>query len=404
MNNGLLVDPHDDKAIADALLKLVADKNQWLECRRNGWRNIHLFSWPEHCRTYLTRVAACRMRHPQWQTDTPGAPDDDAEDSLWDSLNDVNESALHLSIDEKISSNGSLSELDEGADAELPDQVKRILSKIKKQAHPESQPGSTKPVGATSGNTLNKYPLLRRRRRLFVFALDCYNENGEPERKLVQVIQEAFRAVRSDHQLSRISGFAISTAMPLAETLNLLKLGKIQATDFDALICGSGSEVYYPGTVQCVDSDGRMQPDQDFAAHIDYRWAYDGIKRTIAKLMNSQDGEGNQKAEVSENVVEDVTASNDHCISFLINDPKKVSQVLAFRTSNAPMESWLMGSFNLFIFSSQAKPIDELRQKVRMRGLRCHLMYCRNSTRLQVIPLLASRSQALRYDFFFINL
>ncbi|KAJ6840893.1 putative sucrose-phosphate synthase 2 [Iris pallida] len=34
-----------------------------------------------------------------------------------------------------------------------------------------------------------------------------------------------------------------------------------------------------------------------------------------------------------------------------------------------------------------------------MRGLRCHLMYCRNSTRLQVVPLLASRSQALRYLF-----
>lgn len=324
LNNGLLVDPHDDRAIADALLKLVADKNQWVECRRNGWRNIHLFSWPEHCRTYLTRVAACRMRHPQWQTDNPGAPDDDADDSLWDSLNDVHDSSLRLSIDEKISLNGT-PELDDDDDSEdgLPDQVNRILNKIKKQEHPESQLGSINPSLATSGNVLNKYPLLRRRRRLFVFALDCYNENGEPERKLVQVIQEVFRAVRSDHQLSRISGFAVSTAMPLSETLNLLKLGKIQATDFDALICSSGSEVYYPGTAQCVDADGRMQPDQDFSTHIDYRWAYDGVKRTIAKLMNSQE----------DDVVEDVTASNDHCISFLINDPKKVyiQQVFAFR-------------------------------------------------------------------------
>lgn len=339
LNNGLLVDPHDDRAIADALLKLVADKNQWIECRRNGWRNIHLFSWPEHCRTYLTRVAACRMRHPQWQTDTPGAPDDDAEESLWDSLNDVHDSSLRLSIDEKISLNGSpMLDDDDDADDGLSDHMKRILSKINKQAHPESQLGSMNPTVATSGNVLNKYPLLRRRRRLFVLALDCYNEKGEPERKLVQVIQEVFRAVRSDHQLSRISGFAISTAMPLSETLNLLKLGKIQVTDFDALICSSGSEVYYPGTVQCVDADGRMQPDQDFATHIDYRWAYDGVKRTIAKLMNSQEGQGNQEAVVSENVVEDVTASNDHCISFLINDPKKVyiQQVFAFRTPLFP--------------------------------------------------------------------
>lgn len=34
LNNGLLVDPHDQKAIADALLKLVAEKNLWAECRK----------------------------------------------------------------------------------------------------------------------------------------------------------------------------------------------------------------------------------------------------------------------------------------------------------------------------------------------------------------------------------
>lgn len=40
--------------------------------------------------------------------------------------------------------------------------------------------------------------------------------------------------------------------------------------------------------------------------------------------------------------------------------------------------------------------MDDLRQKLRMRGLRCHPMYCRSSTRLQTVPLLASRAQALR--------
>lgn len=38
----------------------------------------------------------------------------------------------------------------------------------------------------------------------------------------------------------------------------------------------------------------------------------------------------------------------------------------------------------------QAKKIDELRQKLRMKGLRFHPMYCRGSSRMQVIPLLAS--------------
>ncbi|KAH1253471.1 putative sucrose-phosphate synthase 4 [Glycine max] len=56
LNNGLLIDPHDHKSIEEALLKLVADKNLWLECRKNGLKSIHRFSWPEHCRNYLSHV------------------------------------------------------------------------------------------------------------------------------------------------------------------------------------------------------------------------------------------------------------------------------------------------------------------------------------------------------------
>nr|XP_029121820.1 sucrose-phosphate synthase isoform X2 [Elaeis guineensis] len=380
LNNGLLIDPHDQKAIADALLKLVADKNLWHECRKNGWRNIHLFSWPEHCRTYLTRVAACRMRHPQWQTDTP--TDDmvvDVEESFGDSLKDVQESSLRLSVDgEKSSPNGSLEhnqaefeKVAEGkGDTEVQDQVKKILNKIKKQVPEPQATGSSKKQTEVSGQTINKYPLLRRRRRLFVIALDSYDSKGAPEKKMLQVIQEVFRAIRSDSQMSRISGFALSTAMPISETLELLKSGKILATDFDALICSSGSEVYYPGTSQCMDANGRLCADPDYATHIEYRWGYDGVKRTLTKLMASQDGQGDSKPEnSSSNIEEDVKSSNPHCVSFFIED------------------------------STKAKPVDDLRQKLRMRGLRCHLMYCRNLTRLQVIPLLASRSQALRYLF-----
>ncbi|XP_008794597.2 probable sucrose-phosphate synthase 2 [Phoenix dactylifera] len=378
LNNGLLVDPHDQKAIADALLKLVADKNLWHECRKNGWRNIHLFSWPEHCRTYLTRVAACRMRHPQWQTDTP-TDDMVVEESLGDSLKDVQESSLRLSVDgEKSSLNGSLehnqAELEKVAegkgDTELQDQVKKIMSKIKKQVPEPQATGGAKKQTEASGQTINKYPLLRRRRRLFMIALDSYDNKGAPDKKMLQVIQEVFRAIRSDSQMSRISGFALSTAMPISETLELLKSGKIPATDFDALICSSGSEVYYPGTSQCIDANGKLCADPDYATHIEYRWGYDGVKTTLAKLMASQDGRGDSKPQnSSSNIEEDVKSSNPHCVSFFIKD------------------------------STKAKPVNDLRRKLRMRGLRCHLMYCRNLTRLQVIPLLASRSQALRYLF-----
>ncbi|CAO1947040.1 unnamed protein product [Urochloa humidicola] len=361
LSNGLLVDPHDQNAISDALLKLVADKNLWQECRRNGLRNIHLYSWPEHCRTYLTRVAGCRLRNPRWLKDTPADAGADEEELLEDSM-DAQDLSLRLSIDGEKTSLC----INEPPSSDPHDQVQRIMNKIKQSlALPPSMSSITdgaKNSAEATGSAVNKYPLLRRRRRLFIIAVDCYQDDGRASKKMLQVIQEVFRSVRSDSQLSKISGFALSTAMPLSETLQLLQLGKISATDFDALICGSGSEVYYPGTAQCIDAEGKLRPDQDYLLHISHRWSHDGLKQTIAKLMATQDG--------SSDVIErDVVSSNAHCVSFLIKDPKKV------------------------------KTIDEMRERLRMRGLRCHIMYCRNSTRLQVVPLLASRSQALRYLF-----
>ncbi|KAF0916521.1 hypothetical protein E2562_007599 [Oryza meyeriana var. granulata] len=362
LNNGLLVDPHDQNAIADALLKLVADKNLWQECRRNGLRNIQLYSWPEHCRTYLTRIAGCRIRNPRWLTDTPADAAAEEEEALEDSLMDVQDLSLRLSIDGERGSS-----MNEPPPSDPQDSVQRIMNKIKRssvsspQAASADTDGAKIPADATAtAGAVNKYPLLRRRRRLFVIAVDCYGDDGRSSKRMLQVIQEVFRAVRSDSQMSRISGFALSTAMPLSETLKLLQMGKIPPTEFDALICGSGSEVYYPGTVQCVDAEGRLRPDQDYLLHINHRWSHDGAKQTIAKL--AQDGSGTT-------VEPDVESCNPHCVAFFIKDPKKV------------------------------RTIDEMRERMRMRGLRCHLIYCRNATRLQVVPLLASRSQALRYLF-----
>ncbi|GMI70496.1 sucrose phosphate synthase 3F, sucrose phosphate synthase B [Hibiscus trionum] len=358
LNNGLLVDPHDQKSIADALLKLVSEKNLWHDCRKNGWKNIHLYSWPEHCRTYLTKVAACRMRHPQWQTDTPGDEVSAEVSSLNDSLKDVQDMSLRLSVDgDKSSLTGSLDPVaSSSGEPELQDQVKRVLSKMNK---PETNPKETE--GVKLENVASKYPILRRRRRLVVLSLDCYDNKGLPDKKMVQIIQDIFKAVRLDTQSAKFTGFAISTALPVSETVEFLKSAKIQVNDFDALICGSGSEVYYPGTYTA--EDGKLFADPDYASHIAFHWGYEGLKKTIWKLMNA---EGDQNSPCVE---EDVKSSNAHCVAYFVKD------------------------------LSKAKKVDDLRQKLRMRGLRCHPMYCRNSTRIHVVPLLASRAQALRYLF-----
>ncbi|KAE8668085.1 putative sucrose-phosphate synthase 1 [Hibiscus syriacus] len=325
LNNGLLVDPHDQKAISSALLKLVA---------------------------------ACRMRYPQWQTDTPGDDVSAEVSSLNDSLKDVIDMSLRLSVDgDKASLTGSLDPVAlSSGDPELQDQVKRVLSKINK---PEINLKETE--GVKLENVASKYPILRRRRRLVVLTLDCYDSKGFPDKKIIQIIQDIFKAIRLDTQIVKFTGFSISTAMPVSETVEFLKSAKIQVNDFDALICGSGSEVYYPGTYTAEDR--KLFADPDYASHVAFHWGYEGLKKTICKLMNPE-GERNSPC-----VEEDVKSSNAHCVSYFVKDLCK------------------------------AKKVDDLRQMLRMRGLRCHPMYCRNLTRIQVVPLLASRAQAFRYLF-----
>lgn len=319
------MDPHDQQAIADALLKLVSEKNLWVECRKNGWKNIHLFSWPEHCRTYLTRVAACRMRHPQWQTDTPGEEMAAEESSFNDSLKDVQDMSLRLSVDgDKSSLNGSLDYTAASSGDPVQDQVKRVLSKIKK---PDSDSNDKEAEKKLLDNAVSKYPMLRRRRRLIVIALDCYDSEGAPDKKMIQIVNDVFKVVRSDPQSSRVSGFALSTAMPVSETIEFLNSMKIEANEFDALICSSGGEVYYPGTY--TEEGGKLFPDPDYAAHIDYRWGCDGLKKTIWKLMNTTEGGENSKNS-SCPIQEDQKSSNAHCISYLIKDPSKVMRKMGF--------------------------------------------------------------------------
>ncbi|KAK4391571.1 putative sucrose-phosphate synthase 1 [Sesamum angolense] len=123
LDNGLLVDPHDQQSIADALLKLVADKHLWAKCRANGLKNIHLFSWPEHCKTYLSKIASCKPRQPRWLRN-----DDDDENSESDSPSDSLRDIQDISLNLKFSFDGDKNESRENAYGSLDSEDRKRLS------------------------------------------------------------------------------------------------------------------------------------------------------------------------------------------------------------------------------------------------------------------------------------
>eukprot|EP00850_Spirogloea_muscicola_P005647 SM000026S08896 [mRNA] locus=s26:320151:326233:+ [translate_table: standard] len=359
LSNGLLVDPHDDKAIADALLKLVGDRKMWVECRRSGLRNIHAYSWPEHCRTYLSKVAMCRMRHPQWRSDL----DTQDTESATDSLRGIGDLSLRMSLDAR----GSLKALDmEKLLLERGTSLKPGLKSMQEEDPSEDHSAAQQQGSADAAGAVGSH--LKQKKRLFVVAVDDYSSSGEQKGGLLSGIQ-ALLQCQKDGKLGKDVALGVATAMVGREVLDLLERAGVSVQEIDVLIAGSGSELYYPSAVASSESGkgGPLVVDPDYAAHIDYRWGGDGLRRTMARLTSGEaDGlEGRNKRAL----IEESSRCGQYRLVYRVNDP------------------------------GQAPTQEDLRKKLRMRGLRCHAIYVRGDVFLHLLPLHASRAQALRYLF-----
>ncbi|KAL6985245.1 putative protein serine/threonine kinase [Sarracenia purpurea var. burkii] len=355
LDNGLLVDPHNEQSIADALLKLVADKQLWARCRQNGLKNIHLFSWPEHCKTYLYRIANCRPRQPQWQKTDDGF-ENSASDSPSDSLRDIHDLSLNLKMSmdgENVEGSGTFDDVldSENSAADGKNRLENAILAL-------SKGGEENPQDAKVDSSMSKSLALRRRKFIFVIAIDC--EITSDFLHIIEVIIEA----AGDNSAGSI-GFILSTASSITEIFSFLESGGLSPMDFDAFICNSGSELYYPAsTSEDGPSELPIRADLDYQSHIDYRWGGEGLRKTlvrwVASINDKQGAEGGL-------VGEDEAGSGTHCY--------------AFKLKNQAMVPF----------------VKELRKFMRIQGLRCHVVYCQNGTKMNVIPLLASRSQVLRY-------
>ncbi|XP_058112059.1 probable sucrose-phosphate synthase 1 isoform X2 [Magnolia sinica] len=366
LENGLLVDPHDQQAIADALLKLVADKQLWARCRQNGLKNIHLFSWPEHCKTYLSRIASCRPRHPQWRR-SDDAYENSESDSPGDSLRDIQDISLNL----KLSLDGEKGEESAAPDSALDSEESTVDGKSKlESAVLKFSKGVLKTTKRTlssdraeQGGSTSKFPMLRRRKHIFVIALDTDSNTD-----LLEFIQKIFDAAHMA-MTSGFIGFILSTSLTISEIHSLLVSGGMNATDFDAFICNSGSDLYYPSSNSSEDMPSATELpfviDLDYHSQIEYRWGGEGLRKTLVRWTDSV---VDKKGENEERIVtEDEQRSTTYCYAFNVNNPTRIPSV------------------------------KELRKMMRIQGLRCHVVYSHDGTKLHVIPVLASRSQALRY-------
>nr|GEV55390.1 probable sucrose-phosphate synthase 1 [Tanacetum cinerariifolium] len=353
LDNGLLIDPHDQQSIADALLKLVADKQLWLKCKQNGLKNIHLFSWPEHCKTYLARIACCRPRHPQWESSAVGYEYSESQ-SPEDSLRDLND--LKISLDGVINDQGS-TDTSSAAASKSKSSIGKKLESLAKYSFKEKSGGNkaeTLPKSASQDKI--EFPGLRRKKSVFVVAIDC-----GMTKEYVEIIKMIIEIVRVDKKRESI-GLVLPTASSISEIHSFLKSNKISSSEFDALICNSGSEIYYPSSGEEGFKSLPFVLDSDYSSHIDYRWGGDHLKNTLVHWASSIRGRKKDKE-----LAAACDSGSKHCFTFKIKNLESIP------------------------------PVKDLREFLRKQALRCQAIYCQNGTKLNVIPFVASRAQALRY-------
>lgn len=314
LDNGLLVDPHDQQSIADALLKLVADKQLWARCRQNGLKNIHLYSWPEHCKTYLSRIASCKPRHPQWQRSDDGAETSES-DSPSDSLRDIQDLSLNLkfSMDgEKSGTSVNENSLESEGSIDRKSKIENaVLAWSKGISRDTRKAGFSEKA---DHNSSGKFPVLRRRKHLVVIAVDC-----DTITDLIETTKKIFEATGKESTEGSV-GYILSTSLNISEIRSFLMSGGLSPNDFDAFICNSGSDLYYPS----INSEDRLfVVDFYYHSHIEYRWGGEGLRKTLVRWATST----NDKKSGSEEQI--VTASEqlstDYCYAFKVQKPGMVN-------------------------------------------------------------------------------
>lgn len=207
------------------------------------------------------------------------------EEPMSDSLRDVEDVSLRFSMEGDLKINGELDAVT---------RQKELIEAITRRAASSGKPSA------------NYFP--GRRQWLCAIAIDCYNSTGDWTETFQAIIKNVMQAACSGLGLGRI-GFVLLTGSSLQETVEALKCCQVNIEAFDALVCNSGSEMYYPWR--------EMVADVDYEAHIEYRWPGENVRSMVKRLATIE-------GEAEDDIVNYVGACSSRCYSYRVKPGAKV--------------------------------------------------------------------------------
>ncbi|CAG9460146.1 unnamed protein product [Pedinophyceae sp. YPF-701] len=368
LSNGYLVEPTDADEVADCLVKLLTNPQDWDEKSKSGLHNINYYSWHNHCKRYMEtievvkRVKASAKAHLRTYT---GSFDQGKFEELSGRANDGPMLKRKPSDDDEAGPKiTEVRAYDEGAAA-------------------NGAPIDDSFVGLTSehaGNDLDDVSPVAHYTSLLSVALDGPHTVAQTAQLLKLAV--AFRVA------ARLRGrmpIVVNSNLDLESTKVLLKSQGCNLATVDYIIANGGAEMWHVHVVQGDASRVQVVGEEDYDKHITFRWDRQAVFRTVLRASVSKQDDKRQ-------------------LEPLRIDPSKP----------APMHPYHV-MFNVQPSEGTDAPtlVNLMRKKLRHQGLRCSMTlqlrpdapeatYCGCMSQasegiLHITPVRATRSLALRW-------
>ena len=206
-----------------------------------------------------------------------------------DSLRGVEDLSLKVSVDGDFKLNGEL---------DAATRQKKLIETL------------TRIASSNGSSSVSYHP--GRRQGLFVIAADCYDGNGDCTERLPAVVKNVMKSTSSG---SGQIGFVLLTGLSLQEIIEKLTRYQVNLEEIDALVCNSGSEIYYPWK--------DLEADLEYEAHVEYRWPGENVRSIVMRLARGEGG-------AEDDIVEYTGLCSSRCYSYTVKPGAKVRMLLPF--------------------------------------------------------------------------
>ncbi|KAK9809313.1 hypothetical protein WJX73_004061 [Symbiochloris irregularis] len=275
LHHGLLVDPGNSTAIAEACLKILTNSQLWDDMSHNGVNNIMAYSWPSHCKKYLEVLESEKQFLRKQQKDA-----ERRYSGSWD-----HRSALPATISEEQGAPGRA-------------MMDRMRSTPHRGLGPNLHKVSAPPKGSFKGpgkrptkltsddGSLNKFARtsshdfdhLRGFHRDYLVVVQVDGLDRIPA--FGPILKQAIQAAASSNGTI---GVGVASMLGFEATAHCLEEAGVSLDALDFSVNNSGADIWHNTSKE--QGGPHWQADESWEEHINFRWERDTAAKLVTKLL-----------------------------------------------------------------------------------------------------------------------